>query len=122
MVVCGLGVLAFNQLGREELPEFVEQGVAVSAVLPGGSPEELDLKAARPLQDEIKDIPGVKEVISEATEGLLSMSVTFDVADAEVEARNATRHTSHRCKEFGGECIFLQTAKPPKPIEKIAQC
>ncbi len=68
IVICGLGMLGLTQLGREELPEFTEPGIAISAVLPGGSPEEVDLKVARPLQDQIKDIPGVKEVTSGASE------------------------------------------------------
>jgi multidrug efflux pump subunit AcrB len=88
VVICGLGALAVNQLGREELPEFIEPGIAVTAYLPGGSPDEVDLKVARPLQDEIKDIPGVKEVESQSSEGVLSISVTFDVDDNEVEALN----------------------------------
>ena len=88
LVVCGLGILALNQLGREELPEFVEPGIGISATLPGASPEEVDLKVARLLHDAIKDVPGVEEVVSEAVEGFLSMSVTFDTGADEVEALN----------------------------------
>jgi|TARA_Y100000310_G_scaffold35292_1_gene33363 multidrug efflux pump subunit AcrB len=70
-----LGYLSLQKLGREELPEFGGDGLNITAILPGGSPQEVDLKVARPLHNAIKDIPGVEQVTSTSREGLVSLAV-----------------------------------------------
>ena len=72
-----LGYLALSNLGREELPEFGGSGLNITAILPGGSPDEIDLKVARLLQNAIIDIPGVEDVVSSSREGIMHLSVSL---------------------------------------------
>ncbi|WP_444993825.1 efflux RND transporter permease subunit [Aliikangiella sp. IMCC44359] len=72
-----LGGLALTNLGTAELPEPPGTGLRVSAILPGASPEEMDLKVARLLHAAIKDIPGVDEVKSDSRESQLLLAVKF---------------------------------------------
>ncbi|MBT4521356.1 MAG: efflux RND transporter permease subunit, partial [Halieaceae bacterium] len=71
-----MGFLSLTKLGREELPEIGGEGLNIQAVLPGATPDEMDLQVARPLTSAVIDLPGVDEVSSVAKEGFLSLSIS----------------------------------------------
>lgn len=79
ILVLAAGVVSLNSLGREELPEPVDEydGMTITAYLPGASPQEVDRQLARPIQAALKSIAGIKEVDSAAREGLLICRVRF---------------------------------------------
>ena len=77
VVICLLGYLSLSSLGREELPEFSGSGLNITAFLPGASPDEVDLKVARLLQNAILDIAGVEDVQSSSKEGMMTLSVSL---------------------------------------------
>jgi len=77
IVLFALGLLSLNKLGTAELPEPPKSGLTITAILPGASPDEVDKKVARLLQNSIKDISGVEEVTSRSGESQVSLSVKF---------------------------------------------
>ena len=81
-----LGLLALDQLGTAELPEIPSSGLHVSAVLPGASPEEMDTKVARRIQSAVKDISGVEEVTSQASESSVFINIKFVDGHQDVDA------------------------------------
>jgi multidrug efflux pump len=79
IIVLLAGLVSLGQLGREELPEPVDEydGMTITAQLPGASPEEVDRRLARPIHAALKSMSGIKEVDSNATEGALHCRVRF---------------------------------------------
>ncbi len=79
------GFYSLGQLGKEELPEPTNEmdGVSIVAYLPGTTPTEIDRQIARPIHLAIKDMPGVREVQSEAFEGYVSTRVRFKNSEAD---------------------------------------
>lgn len=79
IIVLVAGLISLGQLGREELPEPVDEydGMTITAQLPGASPQEVDRSIARPIHAALKSMSGVKEVDSNASEGALYSRVRF---------------------------------------------
>jgi|GEM_PF-1786127 len=86
ILVFVLGFVSLSKLGTAELPEPPGSGIQVTAVLPGASPEEVDKKVARLLQNAIKDISGVKEVGSSSKDSFLSLYVKFNAGSDDHDA------------------------------------
>jgi multidrug efflux pump subunit AcrB len=93
MVLFVLGLLSLNKLGTAELPEPPRSGLSVTAILPGASPEEIDQKVARLLQNAIKDVSGVEKVSSRSGESQVNLSVQFvdEHKDKDALAREVTQ-------------------------------
>ena len=96
VLVFVFGTLSLSKLGREELPEFQEPGLNIRAMLPGASPEEMDLTVTRLLNEAVVMIPGVDEVRSVSGEGFTSLSVSVmdDESDLDGLRREIAQITS----------------------------
>lgn len=94
------GYVSLLNLGREELPEPINEhdGMTITAKLPGASPDQIDSLIARPIHLAIKDIPGVKEVESEASEGRLLARVRFKAQERNTAA--LSREISQRVSQL----------------------
>src|SRR5690554_1999228 len=63
-IILFLGALAYYSMPREAFPEIVETKIYVSSVNPGNSAEDVEKFITEPLEEEFKDIAGVKEITS----------------------------------------------------------
>ncbi|MBL1147559.1 MAG: efflux RND transporter permease subunit [Pseudomonadota bacterium] len=82
MVICLLGGLfIFTQSTQEVFPEFALDTVTVRMSYPGASPEEVEQGIVLAVEDAVRDIEGLGEITSRATEGAASVSV--EVLDTE---------------------------------------
>ncbi|MEO2174979.1 MAG: efflux RND transporter permease subunit [bacterium] len=116
-----LGSLSLSKLGREELPEFGEPGLNIQAILPGASPEEMDLKVARLLNKAVVSLPGVDEVHSVSGEGYVSLSVSvkddeYDLDGVRREIAQITSQVPDLPAELEGPFISRQFNRLFPPI------
>ena len=85
-----LGVVSYFELGVDLFPRVEFPVVAVTAVLPGASAEEIETSITRPIEEAINTVSGVKELNSNVTEGVTTIVARFvleksnDVAAQEV--------------------------------------
>ncbi len=86
LILIVLGLLALDKLGTAELPDIPSSGLHVSAVLPGASPEEMDIKVARRIQNAVKDIAGIEEVTSQASESQVFLHIKFVDGQPDLDA------------------------------------
>ena len=90
-----LGVVSMTRLGIDLFPEVNFPFVNVTVVYPGAGPEEVESLVARPIEDAVAGINGVKRVISTSTEGValigieLRLEVDPQAATAEVREKVA---------------------------------
>lgn len=87
------GWISFTRLGIDLFPEVEFPYVSVTTVLRGASPEIIDNDVTDVLEEQIKTISGVKNIVSQSYEGYSQIVVEFeleknvDVASEEVRAK-----------------------------------
>jgi len=71
------GLIAFRNLGIQSMPDMEFPAVTVIARLPGASPEQLEAEVARPIEDSIASVGGVRHVTTTINDGVVSTMVEF---------------------------------------------
>ena len=76
-----VGVLAVMLMPREENPQIIVPGAEVRVLLPGASAAEVEELVIRPIEGEIKEIPGVDHVYASAVNSMGGLMVQFKVGE-----------------------------------------
>jgi HAE1 family hydrophobic/amphiphilic exporter-1 len=90
-----LGVFSYTQLGVDQFPKVDLPTVTVRTALPGASPEELESRVTKPIEEAVNTISGIDELRSTTLEGMSIVIVQFlldknaDVAAQEVRDKVA---------------------------------
>jgi multidrug efflux pump subunit AcrB len=80
MLACTLlGLLAVTLTPREENPQIIVPGAEVRVFLPGASAAEVEQLVIRPLEDIVKQIPGVDHTFATAMNSVGILAVQFEV-------------------------------------------
>lgn len=74
-----IGALSLGLLQRESFPPVNFAVVGVTTVFPGASPEEVQDKVTNVLEDEVREIEGVKDVRSISQSNLSSLTIRIDI-------------------------------------------
>ncbi|MBT9595037.1 MAG: efflux RND transporter permease subunit [Vitreoscilla sp.] len=89
------GVLSFRATAVQDFPDVELPIVTVSASLDGAAPAQLETEVARKLEDAIAGVQGVKHLITNIIDGVVSITVEFvlekDASDAVAEVRDAVQ-------------------------------
>ena len=101
MGVLVMGWLSVTRLPLEFLPTISSSNVWVSAAYPASSPEEVERRIVRPLEDAMGTLENVDRMSATASSGEGSVSVEFvegtDMDQAIVEVRDRVDRVRHRC-------------------------
>jgi hydrophobic/amphiphilic exporter-1 (mainly G- bacteria), HAE1 family len=74
-----VGLVAFPSLPVAPLPQVDFPTIAISASLPGASPDTMATSVAQPLERQIAQIPGVSQMTSTSALGATAITVQFDL-------------------------------------------
>ncbi len=74
-----VGIIAYPLLPRAPLPQIDFPTIAVSAALPGASPETMASSVATPLETQFAQIPGLTQLTSVSGLGTTSITAQFDL-------------------------------------------
>jgi len=87
------GLFAFQKLGVQSFPNMELPTVTITASLPGASPVQLEAEVARPIEDSVSSIGGVRHIATTINDGVVSMMIEFafekDLREAVTDARDA---------------------------------
>jgi len=87
------GLIAFQRLGIQSMPDMEFPSVSVVVSVPGQSPEQLEAEVARPIEDSISSIGSVRHVTTAINDGVVSLMVEFtyekDTQDAVIDVRDS---------------------------------
>ncbi|MES2490148.1 MAG: efflux RND transporter permease subunit, partial [Pseudomonadota bacterium] len=87
------GMVGFHNLGVQNMPDMEFPSVTVTLVMPGASPIQLEAEVARPVEDSISSIGGVRHVTTTISDGAVAMVVelAFDksLPEAMTDVRDA---------------------------------
>ncbi len=73
------GIVSYNQLPVNDLPNVDYPGIQISASLPGASPETMASSVAQPLEKQLSTIPGVDSMSSVSYTGRTTINMTFSL-------------------------------------------
>ncbi|XLS29458.1 efflux RND transporter permease subunit [Flavobacteriaceae bacterium M23B6Z8] len=80
-----LGLSAYNSMPREDFPEIKETKIYISTIYQGNTAEDIERLITDPLEDRLKNISNVVEILSTSQEDYSIITVEFD-EDITVEA------------------------------------
>ncbi|WP_170107372.1 efflux RND transporter permease subunit [Stenotrophobium rhamnosiphilum] len=87
------GMVGFHNLGVQNMPDMEFPSVTVTLVMPGASPIQLEAEVARPIEDSISSIGGVRHVTTTISDGAVAMVIelAFDksLPEAMTDVRDA---------------------------------
>jgi multidrug efflux pump subunit AcrB len=80
-----LGIISLTTVRREAFPNISFDIISVVTVFPGASPEEVEQLITNPLEQDLKEIDGIKKMTSTTVEGrsLILLQLDIDSTDAE---------------------------------------
>lgn len=86
LLLSAIGLSAYKAIPRTEDPYFDISAFRINVIYPGADPSEMEQQVAKPLEDAIRGLDGLKEMFSSARD---SGSVTFArfVAEVDVDAK-----------------------------------
>src|SRR5215470_5353581 len=83
-----LGVVSYMRLGVEAMPDVAPPGVQISVLYPGASPEQVENDIAKPIENAVNTVAGVKRILSRSDEGRSYTWVEFRL---EIDTTRATQ-------------------------------
>ena len=92
------GVWSFHALQVKNMPDFEESQFQVALSLPGAAPNQLEIEVARPVEDILTTLRGVKFIRSTITEGVVIIRVDFVLELKPAEAQSALRDAIDRVR------------------------
>jgi len=73
-----LALFMWNNIGKEEMPEFASNWIRVNTIYPGAPAEDVELFVSKPIEDELKGIVGIEEIVSTSSVGRSSFRIILD--------------------------------------------
>ena len=73
-----MGAFTWVIIGKEEMPEFESNWVRINTFYPGAPAEDVELFVTRPIEEELKGVVGIDEVITTSSLGVSSVRIIMD--------------------------------------------
>lgn len=73
-----MAAFSWFQIGKEEMPEFESNWLRVSTIYPGAPAEDVELFVTKPMEDELKGVVGIEEIVATSSVGSSSLRITID--------------------------------------------
>ncbi len=113
MLLIGGGIWTMINVQKEVYPEFQLDIVEVSVVYPGAAPAEVEQGILLPVEEAVRGIQGIKEVVSTAEEGSGQISIELVAGTERMKAFQEIDQAIARIRTFPDEIeqpeIRLQT-------------
>lgn len=92
VILTFLGIIGFNKLGVQNLPDMEFPIIMVNASLEGAAPSQLETEVGRKLEDQIATLSGVQHMSTTITDGIVSINIEFELEKNSEEALNQVRN------------------------------
>ncbi|MDH3976900.1 MAG: efflux RND transporter permease subunit [Gammaproteobacteria bacterium] len=91
VIIVIAGIVSYQDMPKESEPDIPFPNIFIEMTLEGVSPEDAERLLVRPMEQELRTIAGVKEMVGSASEGRATISLEFqpevDIAQALQEVR-----------------------------------
>ncbi len=124
LIILVSGYLSLNKLGVDLFPNVTIPVVTVTVPYPGAAPNEIETLIAKPVEDELSTISGVKRIKSTCSEGVGTVIVEFtletDVKYAEQQVRDKVSSVKPKLPNDAKEPIIRRIDPADQPIIILA--
>lgn len=79
MLLTIAGIRGFTMLAVQDLPDVALPTVSVVAALPGAAPGQLETEIARPIEDAVATLDGMRHVTTTITDGVVRIEAFFEL-------------------------------------------
>ncbi len=101
LVLTGFGLLSYQNLKYELLPELLTPYVSVLTVYPGASPKEVEESLTKKLEEAVAGVSKIKRITAQSSENLSLLTIEFrPEADADQAAQETQRAISKVLPDF----------------------
>lgn len=118
------GYLSLSKLGVDLFPNVTIPVVTVTVPYPGAAPNEIETLIAKPVEDELSTISGVKRVRAVCNEGVGTVIVEFtletDVKYAEQQVRDKVSSVKPKLPNDAKEPVIRRIDPADQPIVIVA--
>ncbi|RUM80646.1 MAG: hypothetical protein DSZ15_00660 [Candidatus Thioglobus sp.] len=117
--VIAVGLLALNNIQRDQFPAVDFEVMSISTAYPGASPEDVEQNITNLIEDELSSISGIEKFVSVSREGRSSITVTLsqDVSDIDT-LKQDIRNAVNRIKALPDEVVSLPNVRDQKTSRK----
>lgn len=118
-----VSIICWNKIGKEEMPEFTFNSIRVNVAYPGAAAADVEVFITRPIEEKLKGLNGLEEVVSTSSYGRASFSVNFamntvDLSEKVQEVKDAVNSVS--LPREAEDPVFRQFKTSEKAIIDIA--
>jgi multidrug efflux pump len=96
-IISVFGIVNYNSIPKEQIPEIVIPMINVNTIYPGTSPVDMENLVTRPLEKNLKSISGVKKITSRSVQDFSAIIVEFntgiEIKDAKQKVNDAVDKT-----------------------------
>jgi len=103
-----LGIFSYARLGVQPLPDVSPPGLSIWIAYPGASPEQVENDLAKPVENAVNTVAGVKRLLSRSDEG---RSLTWVEFRYDVDMTRATQEVRDKLAQI--RASFPREAKDP---------
>jgi hydrophobe/amphiphile efflux-1 (HAE1) family protein len=103
-----LGLFSYARLGVEPMPDVAPPGVQIWVNYPGASPEQVENDLAKPIENAVNTVAGVKRILSRSDEG---RSLTWVEFRLDVDTTRAMQEVRDKLAQI--RASFPRDAKDP---------
>lgn len=85
------GIIAYNNIPKEQFPELVIPTVYIGTVYAGTSPEDIENLITRQIEKKLKSVSGVKKITSKSIQDFSAITVEFNTNIDPIVAKRRTQ-------------------------------
>lgn len=100
LVLLAGGIFTMYNIQKEVFPEFQLDFVEVSVAYPGSSPAEVEQGILQPVEEAVRGVQGIKEVVSEASEGSGDITIELVAGTERMKAFQDIDQAINRIRTF----------------------
>lgn len=123
-ILIGGGLLSYNQLSYELLPDFSPPLLTIQTVYPGASPATVESQVSKPLEDELSSLEDIAEVTSFSLDNASLVMIEFNPStDIEQALENAQRKINQiksRLPEDADDPIISKIDPNAAPVLQVS--
>jgi HAE1 family hydrophobic/amphiphilic exporter-1 len=118
------GWVLLSRISVDMFPNINIPVISVTVAYPGAGPEEIENLIAKPIEEELSSISGLKRVSSSSQEGFVMIIAEFyletDIKWAEQEVRSRISRAKRNLPENTNEPVILRFDPADQPVVRLA--
>lgn len=123
-ILIGAGLLSYNQLSYELLPDFSPPILTVTTTYPGAAPSTVESQISKPLEDALSGLEGISEVtafsLDNASIVLLEFKHSIDIDQALEDAQRKVNNILNKLPESAQTPVLAKIEPNAAPVLQVS--